>query len=39
MTAKRESAFLTSRMCVAMLRGVAGRGHALFLEMLIINEL
>lgn len=24
---------------VAMLRGVAGRGHALFLEMLIINEL
>ena len=27
------------RMCVAMLRGVAGRGHALFLEALVINEL
>ena len=39
MTAKRESAFLKSRMCVAMLRGVAGRGHALFLKALIVNEL
>ena len=30
---------MEAKCCWAMLRGVAGRGHALFLEMLIVNEL
>lgn len=30
---------METKCCRAMLRGVAGRGHALFLEVLIVNEL